>query len=400
MRYKGDLKIGIVHDELTRRGGAEIVLEELIRLFPRADVYTLYSGKPQIKVDKRIIEVGTSFLQKMPLWFRKHPSRLLLALPHAAEQFDLSSYDLVISSSSGFSKAVITRVNVLHLCYCHTPTRYLWDATHEVVKRTNKIILWPAKLVFHYLRIADYAAAQRVDRFIANSKYTNRRIRSYYRRKSEVIYPPIDTAFFTPAPTQHEHYMDQKDRYFLCVGRLTKAKHFNQAMRVMVKLGLPLVVIGKGRDVISLRKYVGSKVRIIDTVSREELRSYYRNARAFLQTGVEDFGMASAESLACGTPVIALGRGGAKEIVDDGMTGVLYEYGSDEALADAVRRFVLIEKKFKRELLQSSVLKFSRQSWQRKMLGVIERCENKTKFQNPNAPITLKLRGTGNSMNK
>jgi glycosyltransferase involved in cell wall biosynthesis len=375
MYYQGDLKIAIVHDELTRRGGAEIVLEELLRLFPKADIYTLYAGKqPQIKIDNETKDVKTSYLQKAPLWFKRHPSRLLLALPHAAEQFDLSAYNLVISSSSAFSKAVVTRVNVMHLCYCHTPTRYLWDATHEVLKRNKSILVWPARFILHYLRIVDYAAAQRVDKFIANSVYTKKRIKSYYRRNSEVIYPPIDTTFFTPSATENEY----QNKYFLCVGRLSQAKHYDQAVRVSSKLGMQLIVIGRGRDNANLRKHANNKVKFINNVTKEELRTYYRQARALIQTGVEDFGMASAESLACGTPVIALGRGGAQEIIDDGVTGVLYEDQTDEALADAIRRFTDIEKKFKRGILQSSVLKFSTHNWQEKIINKVVKDQIKT----------------------
>jgi glycosyltransferase involved in cell wall biosynthesis len=236
------------------------------------------------------------------------------------------------------------------------------------------VVKWLARLAFHYLRIADFAAAQRVDRFVANSEYTKSRINSYYRRESEVIYPPIDIAFYTPSASENKYSLEKKDRYFLCVGRLTSTKYFDQAVRVMSKLGLSLVVVGRGRNRKILQKSASGKIRIIEReVTKKELRSYYRRARALLQTGVEDFGMASVESMACGTPVVALGRGGIKEIVEDGATGVLYEDPSDEALADAIRRFLVLEKRFERHLLQSSVLKFGRKGWQEKMINVVEK---------------------------
>src|SRR3989344_1139286 len=175
----GDLKVALVHDELTRRGGAEIVLEELVRIFPQADLYALYAGEPKMIVDGRTYHVRTSFLQRFPLWWRRHPSRLLPLLPQAAEQFDLSTYDLVLSSASAFAKAVVTRVSVPHLCYCHTPTRYLWSDAHAALERQPAWARWPARVGMHYLRLADFAAAQRVGVYLANSGFTQARIKSY-----------------------------------------------------------------------------------------------------------------------------------------------------------------------------------------------------------------------------
>jgi len=220
-------------------------------------------------------------------------------------------------------------------------------------------------LLFHYLRIADYAAAQRVDYFLANSAYTQQRIMAYYRRKSLVIYPPIDSTFFTP----NSGYSDSAapGNYFLCVGRLSPMKYFDQAVHVCSKLGLPLVVIGRGSEKSKLRKLAGSSVTFLDGVDREELRNYYRGARALLQPGVEDFGMASAEAAACGTPTIGIDAGGAIEIIEDGMTGILYRNKSDEALADAMRRFIDLEYKFTPECLQRSVMGFSLRRWQVEM---------------------------------
>lgn len=349
-----NLKVALVHDELTRRGGAEIVLEELLRLWPEADVYTLYAGKPLLTVDGTTYHVRTSFLQRWPLWFRRHPARLLPLLPHAAEQFDLSAYDLVISSASGFAKSVVTRVNVPHLCYCHCPTRYLWDTTHEVVARQRRLTRGPGAALLHYLRLADFTAAQRVDAFLANSRYTQQRIKSYYRRTSTVAYPPIDTAYFTPPS------LVRSGAYFLAVGRLTALKNFDQAIAVCEKLELPLVIIGVGDNLTRLRKGAGKYTRFKGIVSRGQLRKYFREARALLQPGREDFGMAAAEALACGTPVIALGQGGATEVVKHSVTGILYNEPGEESLAEALRQFLLKENSFNRATLQQSVLRFSR----------------------------------------
>ena len=320
-------KIALVHDELIRRGGAEIVFEEMVKLFPKADVFALYSGGPELKLDGLTKPIHTSFLQRFPKWFRRHPARMLPWLPQAAEQFDFSEYDVVISSASAFAKGIVTRPHVLHICYCHTPTRYLWE-----LKRNNVFL--------HYLRLVDFAAAQRVDVWLANSRYTQERIRKYYRQESLVVYPPIDTQFFLPEPRQRE--------YFLVVGRRSASKRFDIARAFCNKLNLPLVDTHGGR-------------------SREELRRLYRGARALLQPGVEDFGMAAVEALACGTPVIAQDAGGVKEIVESGRHGILYEGESVEGLAEGMRQFLEKEGQFEVSALRERAGQFSTDRFRRAM---------------------------------
>ncbi len=346
-------KVAIVHDELVRRGGAELVLEELIRMYPDSDIYSLYAGNvPKITVDGKTYDIHTSSLQHWPAWFRKHPGRMLPFLAQAAEQFDLSHYDIVISSASGFAKGIITRSNVPHLCYCHTPTRYLWDGSLAVSQKKN-IVTPIARILFHYLRMIDFAAAQRPTMYIANSHYTQRKIKTYYQKDSIVVYPPIDTNFFTPqANTTHRDY-------FLCVGRLTSEKKFDHAILVAEKLGLGLVIAGTGSDRARLEKLAGKHTTFLGSVSKEELRDLYRNARALIQPGVEDFGMTAAEALACGTPVIAYGAGGVVEIVRNGVHGILYQEQLPETLAEAMRNFIRIERAFYPEHLQKQARQFS-----------------------------------------
>ncbi len=327
----GDLKIALVHDELIRRGGAEAVFEELTRIFPSADVYALYAGRPVLEFEKEHRAVHTSFLQKLPVWFRRHPSRVLPFLPLAAEKFDFSKYAVVLSSASGFAKGIITRANVPHICYCHTPTRYLWEP------RKARFAHHVASPLLHYLRMADYAAAQRVDVWLSNSRYTQQRIQKYYRRESQIIYPPIRTDFYQSDPQVPK-------KYFLVVGRRSSAKHFEQAQSVCDKLRLPLKIVGVGQPV--------------GYVSEEKLRRLYQGARALLMPGVEDFGMAAAEALACGTPVIAQNAGGVRELVTS-ETGVLYTGASIEALAEGIRQFLAREGTFQALELQQSVTKFS-----------------------------------------
>lgn len=362
MMSKKSFKVALVHDEFVRRGGAEVVFEEMLRIWPQARVYGLYAGsRPALTVDGKRYEIQTSSLQKLPLWFRKHPGRLLPLLPHAAEQFDLSDFDLVLSSSSGFAKGVITRSSIPHICYCHTPTRYLWDSTHEGQRKAWFGGRFLTRSLFHYLRMADFAAAQRPNAFIANSHYTQARIKQYYRRESEIVYPPIHTEFFTPTPMLHLRGVPWalNERPFVLVGRLSPAKHFDQAVIVCAKLQLPLTVIGVGREKARLQALAGPKTTFVGRVSDTEMRKYLRGARALIQPGVEDFGMATVEALACGVPVIALGQGGVKEIVVPGKHGVLYNTPQTEGMAEAMRQFMMAEGRFEAALLQAQAMKFS-----------------------------------------
>ncbi len=366
-----ELRIALVHDELIRRGGAEIVFEQILKLYPNSDVYALYAGNdPRITVNGKTYPIKTSFIQRLPVWCRKRPGRVLPLLPYAAEQFDLSSYDLVITSASGFAKGIITRSTIPHLCYCHTPTRYLWDASHEVLRRRSKIVRPALKILQHYLRMADFAAAQRPDIMVANSRYTQRRIASYYRRPSEIVYPPIDTSFFSPKPAER---LNASQAPFLFVGRLTPEKNIDHAIAVCEKLKLPLVIVGTGSHRRALKKIAGRYTTFVGRVSRHELRNYYRRARALLQPGREDFGMASVEALSCGTPVIALGQGGAVEVISSSKLGVLYREARPELLAEAIRRFLDKERDFNISDLQRRAMDFSTNLFARSLTGQVDK---------------------------
>lgn len=363
-------KIALVHDELVRRGGAERVFEEIIRIFPQSDIYALYSSNtPRLTVDDVTYPIHTTFLQKLPLWFRKHPGRMLPLLPYAVEQLDLSNYDLVISSASGFAKGAITRSSIPHISYIHTPTRYLWDDYKTVRKGRSKITTAGLTVFQHYLRLADYSAAQRPDALLANSHYTAQRINTYYRRQSTVIYPPVDTAFFTPK--QDERLWSSQDP-FLLVGRLTPTKYFEQAVAVCEKLHLPLVVIGTGQHLQRLRAVAGNHTTFVGNASSEQLRTWYRRSRALIQPGTEDFGIAAVEALACGTPVIAYGSGGVREIVQHRKHGYLYNDQRSEALAEAIRQFIPIESTFTPQALQRQALKFSRIRFRTELIKTVE----------------------------
>lgn len=339
----GDLKVALVHDELVRRGGAEQVVEELLHIFPQADVYALYSSNnPRLTAGGKTYVIHTTFLQKFPLWFRRHPRRLVALLAHAVERIDLSDYDLVISSSSAFAKGVITRSNIPHICYCHTPTRYLWERRERGMRALGQ----------HFLRLADFAGGQRPDSYLANSRYTAQRVWRYYRRRSAVVYPPIHTEFYTPLPIPRLH--------FLAVGRLVQSKYFDQAITVCEKLRLPLRIVGVGQKYKQLKQLAGKYTTFLGKLSDEQLREQYRGARALLQPGVEDFGMASVEALACGTPIIAVNAGGIREIVTSPTLGILYRESQPELLAEAIRQFLERDEPFNPATLQQAALKFSR----------------------------------------
>ncbi len=363
---KNPFKVAIVHDELVRRGGAEGVLEELLRMYPDADIYALYAGNvPKITVNGRIYDVHTSTLQRWPKWFRVHPGRMLPFLPQAAEQFDLSEYDLVLSSASGFAKGIVTRSGVPHLCYCHTPTRYLWDASLNMLK--NHPLSAPLlRFLFHYLRMIDFTAAQRPDVYIANSEYTKSRINTYYRRDSRVVYPPVDTQFFVPGK------QGDKKFYFLCVGRLTPEKRFDQAIAVAEKLGFNVKIVGTGSDEKRLQRLAGKHTEFLGRQTPEQLRTLYRGARAFIQPGVEDFGIASVEALACGTPIIAYGKGGITEIIDNGVQGILYQHQLPEFLAEAIRQFLRIERAFYPGNLQKRAMRFAVENFRKGITREVE----------------------------
>lgn len=327
------MKIALVHDHLTQEGGAEKVLRALQEIWPHAPTYTLVYDERRVGSLFAGHEIRPSWLQHLPGAVRYN--RLLLPwMPMATESYRLNEYDVVLSSSSAFSKGVITQATTLHLCYCHTPTRYLWTDTHEYVAelpypRFIKRLLLPPLL--SRLRQWDFLAAQRVDRYIANSKTVAGRIDKFYRRDSTVVHPPVATTQFRPAL--------QVDKFFLTGGRLVSYKRFDLAVRAFNRIGLPLTVFGDGPELRKLRALAKPNVTFTGRVGEAELADLYRRCVAFINPQVEDFGITAIEAMASGRPVIAYAGGGALEIVVGGRTGVFFHEQSWEALADCVVRF-------------------------------------------------------------
>lgn len=329
------MKVALVHDYLIKQGGSENVLEALIELFPNAPIYTSYYSPHTMPPHWRKYEVHTSFLQGLPLGRSAYQQRLqyfLPLMPVAYESFDLSAYDLVISSCHAFAKGVLTRPDALHLSYIHTPTRYLWDLTWEYQRRFQVPLLKRLMpLALSCLRTWDFQAAQRPDLLVANSDFVARRIRKFYRREAERIYPPVDTDFFTPvaSPTGD---------YYLAAGRFVSYKRLDLAIAAFNRLGLPLLVVGEGPELDRLRPAARSNIRFLPHQPREALARTFANCRALVFPGEEDFGILPVEVQASGRPVIAYGRGGATETVKDGLTGVLFDDQTAESLIQAVQR--------------------------------------------------------------
>lgn len=376
------MKIAIVHDFLTYWGGAEQVLLSLHRLYPEAPIFTLLYDESFIKKYFPNAKIQGSFLQKFPSFFRRRKKYLLPLLAVAPETFDLKDFDLVISSSSSFAKGIVVKPKTIHISYCHTPTRFLWDWYWEYLKENNingwkKIFVIP---VLHYLRMWDKSVAERIDFFIANSETTAQRIEKFYRRDSKVIYPPVDTDKFKIRSFENQI---KKKEYFLIVSRLSPYKKIDTAIEAFNKLDWPLVIIGEGESEKYLRQIAGKNISFVGFVDNEKLAEYYQNAKAFIFPGEDDFGITVIEAMASGIPVIALRRGGARETVIEGVTGEFFDFSVAPLVAEAVMRFINQESKYNAETIRAQAIKFSREFFEKRMKDFIEKVfENKKNEEN------------------
>ena len=324
------MRCALVHYWLLGMRGGEKVLEAFCRLFPKADIFTLFYDPARVSPLIRSHRVTTSFLNP----FRRHYRSLLPLMPIALEHFDLREYDLVISSESGPAKGVITSGNTRHICYCHSPMRYLWDLYPAYVHEwtPSRLKRGVIATLTNYLRLWDYASASRVDDFIANSANVQKRIWKAYRRRSEVIYPPVDVGSF--------YYRPPED-YYLVVSELVPYKRIVDAVRCFTKTKRRLRIIGEGPEYSFLKRIAGETIEFCGRVSDSELRDLYARCRALVMPGEEDFGIAAVEAIASGKPVVAFGKGGALESVpeEDPRAGFFYPQPGDEPLMCAVERF-------------------------------------------------------------
>ena len=331
-------RTALVHDWLTGMRGGEGVLEAIAGLFPEAPIFTLLHLPGSVSPALEAHPIRTSFVQRLP-GVRRHYRRWLPLFPAAIEDFDLAGFELVISSSHCVAKGAIPAPGAYHLCYCHSPMRYAWDQEHAYFPRRRGLGARLRGLALTALRGWDVAASARVDRFLANSRFVARRVRRYYGREAEVVPPPVDTEYFTPGESPGASNPSDSAPYVLAVAALSRYKRLELAIAACRELGLELRVVGTGPESARLTALAGSAARFLGRVDRERLRALYRGALCLVQPGIEDFGIAPVEALACGTPVVALGHGGVVDIVEDGAHGVLYEEaGSPAALAAAIDR--------------------------------------------------------------
>lgn len=327
------MRICIIHDYLTHMGGGERVLDAIAQAFPDAPVYTLVYDPSQVHVSFDASRIRTSFLQKFPGARRSHRYFPLALMPLAIEQFDLSNFDVVISNQHSFGKGIIVPPHVLHISYCMTPTRYAWDGSHQYVREfsSNKWFQKFAPPAISYIRLWDYMASKRVDRYITLSKYVAKRIKKYYGRTASVMYPPVDTDRFSPSK--------EAGKYFLVVSRLVPYKRVDLAIAVANAMNFPLKIAGVGPEIEELRKLAGPTVEFLGFVADEDLPELYRNATALLFPQEEDFGITPLEAAASGVPTIAYAKGGALETVVPGVTGVLFDEQTPESLMAAMEIF-------------------------------------------------------------
>ncbi|MDO8496637.1 MAG: glycosyltransferase [bacterium] len=347
------MKVAIVHDWLVNLSGAERVLIELHKIFPEAPIYTLFENRKFTNQYLPNAEIRSSFLQKIP-GITKNYKYFFFLMPTAIESFDLSNFDLVISSSAIFSKGLVLKPKTKHICYCYSPTRQIWDL-HSGSNPTSLSF----RLAQHLFRLWDRQASDRVDEFVAISEHVRERIKKYYRRDARVIYPPCNINS-TRLPDGQEFQIPNSD-YYLIVSRLYKHKNIDIAIEAFNKLNLPLVIIGDGPEKERLKSKIekGKNIKLLGFISDEELPYYYQNCRVFIMPQEEDFGITPIEAMSFGKPVLALRKGGAVETIIEGKTGEFFNDPIPEALADGVRRLNENYQNYDPDFIKKHTEKFS-----------------------------------------
>ncbi len=364
------LKIAVVHDWLVGRRGGEKVLEQILYVVEKnfnpekLELFTLVhkKGSQSEIIEKQKINV--SFIQKLPFGLKKYRNYLPL-FPSAIESFDLKDYDLIISSSHAVAKGIIAAGGAVHVSYSHTPMRYIWDHYHTYFgdKKGLKKILYSS--VANYLRIWDKVSSDRVDFFIANSNNVKERIKRYYKRDAEVIYPPVDTEFFTCESKI------KRENYFLVVSAMVPYKKVELVIETFNRTNYNLKVVGDGPDYKKLRRKANNNIELLGWVEDEKLKELYSKAQALIFPTVEDFGIVPVEAQACGTPVIAYKAGGALETVIEDQTGIFFEEQTVSGLLVTIDKF--LNKRFNSELIRKNSLKFSKENFRKKFSLFLER---------------------------
>jgi glycosyltransferase involved in cell wall biosynthesis len=357
------MKVAIIHYWLVGMRGGEKVIEALCEMYPQADIFT-HVYVPEMVSDRiRQHRIIPTFINALPRAARMYKTYLPL-MPLALEQLDLRGYDLIISSESGPAKGVIAPPHAVHVCYCHTPMRYIWNMYHDYRASAGRLTRLMMPPLVHYLRMWDVVSANRVDSFVANSATVARRIRRYYGADASVIYPPVDTnAFSIAAPSDLEDY-------FLMAGELVSYKRPDLAVRAFNEMKLKLVVIGGGEMLDEVRRLAGPTVTVLGAQPFDVLRRHYARCRALVFPGEEDFGMVPVEAMASGRPVIAFNRGGATETVLNGVSGLFFEEQTVEAIEAAVRSLAVME--IKPQKIAAHASQFGRDQFLQKMRAHID----------------------------
>jgi O-antigen biosynthesis alpha-1,3-mannosyltransferase len=361
-------RVAIVHEWLSSYAGSERVLEELLHGFPEARLHAVCDFLPP--AERSFLggrEVATTFIQRLPLARTRFRNYLPL-MPLAIEQLDLSAFDIVISSNHAVAKGVITRPDQLHVSYVHTPIRYAWDLQNQYLDQAGLSSLkgWLARLILHYLRQWDQASAHRVDTFVANSRFVARRIWKCYRRKAHVIYPPVDVDRF-PLVTK-------KEDYYLAASRFVPYKRMSLIVKAFSQTpDRKLIVIGDGPEFDKVASKAGSNVEMLGYQAGPVLCDYMQRARAFVFAAEEDFGITPVEAQACGTPVIAFGRGGVLETVVAGKTGLFFAEQTVPSMLAALDQFEATEAAFDPSEIRSRAERFHIQVFRRRFLRLVDR---------------------------
>lgn len=353
------MKIALIQDWLTEMGGAEKVFKSLIEIYPHADIFTLvYNDKILEKLGISKDKVTASFIQNLPFAKTKYRNYLPF-FTLAIESFDLSDYDLIISSSYCVAKGVLVNSSQIHICYCHSPVRYAWDLHHQYLQEAGLkkgIKGFIVKYFLSKLRIWDVSSSNRVDHFISNSNYIKKRIEKIYRRSAHTIYPPVDVNDF-------ELISQKSDFYFTC-SRMVPYKKIDLIVSAFNKMpDKKLVVIGTGPDYNKIKNIAGDNIVLLGYQPFDVLKDYMQKAKAFVFAAEEDFGIVPVEAQACGTPVIAFGKGGALETVIDNITGILFSEQTISSIQGAVKRFEHVETNFDSERIRTHAESFADQQF-------------------------------------
>lgn len=356
------MKIALVHDYLVQRGGAENILKIFTEIFPDAHIYTFFYDYKKFQDILKGKKIYSSFLQKIP-FIAKHYQWTLPFMPRIIESFDFSSYDIVLSNTSAFAKGIITGPNTTHICYCHTPTRYLWIDSEEYVRelKYNKFIKKVIPALLKNLRQWDTRAARRVNKYLTNSFEVHQRIHKYYNRDSEIIYPPVNISNYYVSNVE----IDPSKGYYLIGGRLVAYKRYDVVVTSFSRMGIKLKIFGEGPEEQKLKKMARTNIEFLGRISEYKKIDLMSKCVAFIHPQVEDFGITAVETMAAGRPVIAYRAGGVMESIVDGVTGEFFREQTWESLAETVIKFR--PEKFDSQKIRAQAEKFGVERFKREI---------------------------------